>query len=177
MLVFCPGFFFKPCIFSHISLLIWLKAAVRHCVTNKNYFLHARKILLDNYTTSVCKNAGIQTKFRPLENVEHVLLSKQNRKSSLAVPVLTHPGRGSHICHRCQSSYWMRQMFFVLFSGLWGVLLLSLRPTITVGNWLELILWRSVRGCYIASWVQYCSNSEKGLAEKFVPNDAKFHHH
>lgn len=108
MLVFCPGLFLKPCIFSHISLLVGLKAAVRHCVTNKNYFLHARKILLDNYTTSVCKNAGIQTKFRPLGNVEHVLLSKQNRKSSLAVPVLTHPGRVSHICDRCQSNYWMR---------------------------------------------------------------------
>lgn len=84
------------------------KPAVRHCVTNKNYFLHAPKILLDNYTTPVCKNAGIETKFRPLENVEHVLLSKQNRKSSLAVPVLTHPGGGGHICDRCGSNYWMR---------------------------------------------------------------------
>lgn len=65
--IFCLGFYFQPCIFSHISLLIRLKADVRHCAQNKNLILHSRKILLDNYTAYVCTIAGIQTKFRPLK--------------------------------------------------------------------------------------------------------------
>lgn len=67
MLVFCPGFLSKPSIFLPISPLIRLKADVRHSAKNKNQILHSRKILLDNYTTFVCTNAGIQTKFRPFK--------------------------------------------------------------------------------------------------------------
>lgn len=57
--------------------------------------------------------------------------------------------------------------FSGLFSGLKGVT--ALFPPKSVENWVELFVSPSVHGCYIASWIQYCSNSEKGLAETSVP--------